>query len=898
MRIPGLRGAYCSLAQPLLAVSLALLPAQLFAQALGPGAAAVETGLLLRQLDGEKRVLMIGAHPDDEDTAMLTALARGQGARTAYLSLTRGEGGQNGIGPELNEGLGILRTGELMSARSLDGAEQFFTRAFDFGFSKTLEDTLRHWPEDEVLRDVVWVVRTFRPQVIIAVFSGTPADGHGHHQVAGVLARRAYQAAADPAQFADQLGGGVEVWAPQKLYQLRRGGGGAAAMVVVETGHLDPLLGRSFYQVAMESRSRHRSQDMGAAQTPGPRTSGGVLVESRVASPGVADDGFYAGIDTTLAGIARGARAPREAELLQLLSEYREALRGAEQELGVLDPDPAVARLLVAPDRLRRAGELGDAAPEGSGKRELLSVLQRREELLASALIASTGVVVELRAGSDRAIPGEETELDLLVWNGGPREVMVYSAEIGLPPGSVVHGDAIQFVPPGEVGSEPSTVLYPTRLSIPSGDLRRWTFKALLPATAELSRLYFLAAPQNGDMYRWPENPSVVVHPGNPAPITARVSLRWDGSSPVVVERNANYVGVNRTTGEFRVPVYVLPRVAVALNRSSMAWPVGEAGPREISVRVSDLAGSGVDGELRLQPPSGWTVSPEQQSVRLAEGDGEAVFRFQLRPGPEVSEGVVTFRAVLSSGGREFDEGVTMIDYPHVDPTPLFQPATLEISYFPVQVAIGSRIGYVEGPGDDGLEALRDLGLEVQPLGPDELRSGPLDGFDAIVLGIRAYETRTDLAAANERILAFARQGGTVVVQYNKYEYPDGDFAPFPVTMSRPHDRVTDPNAIVTFLVPSHPALTSPNRLGEGDFRGWAHERGLYFLNRWDDRYTPLLRMADAGEAPNDGSLVVAKVGDGAYVYTGLALFRQIPEGVPGVFRILANLVSLRGSDL
>jgi LmbE family N-acetylglucosaminyl deacetylase len=358
-----------------LALSLVLGPLRGAGQA--PVVGPVETALLLRQLDGEKRVLMIGAHPDDEDTSLLAALARGHGVRTAYLSLTRGEGGQNLVGSELGEALGILRTGELVAARALDGAEQFFTRAFDFGFSKSLEETLGHWPEEEVLRDVVWIVRSFRPHVIVSVFSGTPSDGHGHHHAAGLFARRAHEVAGDPAHFPDQLALGVEAWAPRKLYELRRGGGPSASFVV-ETGRLDPVLGRSFHQLAMEGRSLHSSQDMGVAQTPGPWGSGGALLDSRVMDSGESGDGLFAGIDTTLAGIARSARAPGEAPLLRALDEFREELQAAVSLLSVVEPGRSTAPLLAASELLRRAKALASEAPVGPGRTELSQVLGRR----------------------------------------------------------------------------------------------------------------------------------------------------------------------------------------------------------------------------------------------------------------------------------------------------------------------------------------------------------------------------------------------------------------------------------------------------------------------------------------------------------------------------------------
>ena len=878
MNIPGLAGPSFRLAGPLLLLFLTAPSDPVSAQLRGPSVGVVEAAELLRQLDGEKRVLMIGAHPDDEDTSMLAALARGHGVRTAYLSLTRGEGGQNLIGPDLEEALGLIRTGELVSARSVDGAEQYFSRAIDFGYSKTLEEALGHWPEEELVGDVVWVVRLFRPHVILSVFTGTPSDGHGQHQAAGVAARLAFEAAADPSRFVDQLALGVEAWATPKLYQLRRGGG-QVADVLVETGQLDPLLGRSFHQVAMESRSRHRSQAQGASQAPGPRASGGTLVESRVSGSGV-EDGFFVGIDTTLVGIARAAGGPAEAVLLELIRAYREALLAAAETLQVADPEPAVAHLVTALSHLEDARAVAAEAPAGLGRTELVNVLERRGATLARAIAAAGGIVVDARADRARVSPGETIGVDVVVWNGGAREIVVTAVDLALPSGWTSSGpvSAPYAVPPGELETIEITVE--------------------VPESAEPSRPYFLTSERDGDLYRWPADPEVMGRPRTPPPIVARVEIARDGSVPVEIERAASYVGVERASGEYRVPLHVLPRMAVQVERRSMAWPAGEAGARSVSVRVSNLSAAGTEGELRLIPRAGWTVSPELHPVELPEPGGEATFAFQIRPTPGAAPGVAGFRAVVTDGGGELDESVVMVDYPHIEPAPLIEPAELWVSYFPVRVAEGLRVGYVQGPGAGDLTGLADLGVDVEALVPEDLRSGSLDRFTTILVGIRAYETRDDLLASNQRLLDFARDGGTVVVQYNQYAFANGDFAPYPVEMARPHDRVTDPDAEVTFLDPGHRALTAPNPLSASDFEGWVQERGLYFLNRWDDRYTPLLRMADPGEEPNSGSLVVARVGEGAYVYTGLALFRQLPRGLPGAFRILANLISLRGSEL
>ncbi len=838
-----------------------------------------EAALLFRQLDGEKRVLMIGAHPDDEDTSMLAALARGYGVQTAYLSLSRGEGGQNLIGSEVNEGLGLLRTGELVAARSIDGGQQFFSRAFDFGFSKSANETFRLWPEEELVRDVTWVIRTFRPHVILSVFTGTPRDGHGQHQAAGISARRAFEVAGDSDAFPDQLELGLEPWAVSKIYQLNQFGSGSPT-VVIQTGDLDPTLGRSFYQIAMASRSQHRSQDMGAAQSPGPRTSGATLLQARVPVDPRGEDGFFTGIDTTLAGLAAAARAPDELALVSHIADYRAAIAVAAELLHPGEPRRSVAALQDAVRELKAALPLAFAAPEGPGRTELVRVLQSREETASQLLLAAAGVIVDVRVGRDRMVAGEEVGVEVVVWNGGRSSISVEEVGLVLPDNwlrSDDDGGALRLAP---------------------GEIREWGFEVQVPESARASRPYFLEEGRNGALYTWPSDPSVMGRPGNPPLIIGRAVIVVDGSAALTVLRGGSHVGVDQADGEYRVPVFVVPGTTVAVEPKTLAWPRGETGPRSVAVTVAALSEAGIDGEVRLTGPPGWEIRPESQSVSIPAGGGATAFRFEVRARDEARPGRVTFQGEVRDGEQVYREGVAFVDYRHIQPAPLFQTAELSISYFPVEVARDLRVGYVMGPGDAGPQALADLGVQVEPLGPEELRSGDLDRFDTLVLGIRAYETRSDLRNSNQRVLEFARRGGTVIVQYNQYQYPAGQFAPLSVEIARPHDRVTDAQADVTLLEPDHPVLSSPNQISEDDFEGWVQERGLYFLNRWDDGFTPLLEMADPGEEPKRGSLLVTRLGEGAYVYTGLALFRQFPNGVPGAFRLLANLVSLRGSDL
>lgn len=920
---------------------LLLLPSWAAAQSVPADRGVVAAGLLLRQLDGVKRVLMVAAHPDDEDTTLLATLARESGARTAYLSLSRGEGGQNLIGPELGTGLGIIRTGELLAARRLDGAEQYFTRAFDFGFSRSAEETLEHWPEEALLEDVVRVIRHFRPHVVISIFEGSPRDGHGQHQASGIVTPRAFEVAGDPERFPDQIREGLEPWAPLKLYTSTRFRPGDATLQI-ETGRLDPLLGRSPFQVAMESRSQHRSQDMGAPQHPGPRSSPLILTRSREGGVAEAresrgptsDDGLFSGVDTTLVGLAARAMAGNGAsgEVISALDAYRVALNRARDGLHALDPTPsaqalaeALIHLRVAQEGVQEGVEEGVQGGAGAGipatgdgaaasLRELRRVLDEREATASRALLAAAGVAVEARTLRDRVVTGGEVEVEFRVWNGGGVPLEEVLPSLDLPQG----WSATPIPPDGAASAEPGFFfggvggrVAAGPATVPSGELTRWRFRVQVPEDADPSREYYLEEPLDGSLYRWPESRRALWGlPGTPPPLAGQVALTFGAPGvastgapstvpvPLRVPVEVPFVEVDKADGEFREPFLVVPRISVSMGRSWLAWPAGEAEPRTLTVHLRGEATEGARGELELELPAGWRAEPARAPFTLAGVGDEVEIAFQVGPDEVPAPGRIRIGArVRDEAGRVYSEGFEIIDYPHIDRVPLYQEAEVAVTIVDARVAEGLRVGYVMGSGDDGAEALRQMGAEVELLGPEELRTVELDRFHTLVLGVRAYETRPDLPARTPRILDFARRGGTVVAQYNKYEYPEGGFAPYPVTMARPHDRITDPTAPVTLLDPASPVFTGPNPIGPGDFDGWVQERGLYFLNEWDPRFVPLLEMADPGLDPVQGGLLVAPVGEGLYIYTGLAFFRQLPEGVPGAFRLLANLASLRASE-
>ena len=788
----------------------------------------------LRMLGGEKRVLMIGAHPDDEDTELLTVLVRGLGAEAAYLSLNRGEGGQNLIGPELGPALGLIRTEELLAARRLDGARQYFTRAYDFGFSKSLDETWRHWPRDTVLKDVVRIVRRFRPQVIVSVFSGTPRDGHGQHQAAGWASREAFQAAGDATRFPELAREeGLAPWTPQKLYRSTWFDT-TATTLVLDGGGLDHAAGLSYHQIAMAGRSLHRSQDMGRIQGLGPSRVRLALVEDRTGR----DAGtLFSGIDTTVAA----GSVPQSASA------------------GGTD----LAGLLALRARWTAAGASAD-----------------RMAHLDRAIVAASGVVCDARSDDDRVVPGQRIAVALECWNTGTEP---HSVSAELRGGRAIRPDSAA-----------------TTLRLEPGALVRREVTATVAPDAPLTAPYFHLSTANPALYDWSTAaPAVRGEPSDAPELTGRFLI--DGAVPS--EREVTLRINDQARGEVRRPLIVVPRVALAIDPATVVWPVGNRVPRRFTVTLTHGARDTTAGTVRLELPAGWPAVPARPFELTREDQREAL-TFEVRPPAAPAEGVVRVRAVARDGaGREYDAGVQTIDYPHIRPRSYPFPAEAMVRVAPLALPASARVGYIRGAADRVPEALAGVGVPVTLLDASALESGDLDRFDAIVVGPRAYETEPALLEYNDRLLAYVRGGGLLLVQYQQQLFFDGGYAPYPLTVGGPsstpgappvvHDRVTEETAPVRLLAPADPAVLLPNRLGDADWQGWVQERGLYFARTWHPAYRPLLETHDPGEPPLEGGLLVAKVGRGTYVYTGLSFFRQLPAGVPGAFRLFANLLAL-----
>jgi LmbE family N-acetylglucosaminyl deacetylase len=794
----------------------------------GTGGVAVLAGAL-KQLGANKRVLMIGAHPDDEYSDLVALFARGMGAQVAYLSLSRGEGGQNLIGPELGPELGIIRSEELLAARRIDGARQFFTRAYDFGYSKTLDEALRFWPRDSVLKDVLDVIRRFRPQIIVSVFSGTPRDGHGQHQVAGLVARQAFEALRDSA------------WGPLKLYRSLYVDT-ASATLRLDAGVLDPVEGRSYHQIAMAGRSRHRSQDEGQLEQPGPRIARLAFIEWRDGGRGTRDgDGLFAGVDTLFPGKAR----------------YAALIDSARVRLNPLRPGG------IVPILARALRELGDADSS-------------QHALLNEALMSAAGVAIDGFADDGIVVPGERVQVEASLWNAGDSGVALGAMDVAAPAGWKVDR------------------LDPAASSVAPGTLASRHFAVTVAADAPRSQPYFLRRPLVGALYDWSGVPGEWRGlPFEPGPLQLVVRLTVAGE-PLVLTREVVYRYRDQSFGEVRRPLFVTRPFDLAVTPDLVVWPIDGAagGPRHFTITVTNRARGPATAQVVSTPPRGWTtLSPE--SLSFQREDESKSLTVTLGLPAAVRPGVYQLKAAVLAGGQRSEGALALIDYPHIRLRAAVHPSTAELRAARIALPALAHVGYVRGASDRVPEALQAVGVPIELLGPDTLARGELSRYDAIVVGSRAYETEPALVASNGRLLDYVRAGGLLIVQYQQYPFVNGGFAPYRLSIARPHDRVTDETAAVTVLDAASPVFHVPNEIGPDDWRGWVQERGLYFAHDWDPAYTPLLEMHDPGEPPLQGGLLVAALGNGTYVYTGLSLFRQLPAGVPGAYRLFANLLAL-----
>lgn len=863
------------------------------------GAAAL--GSAINGLGNTSRVLVIGAHPDDEDTQLIAWLARGRHVETAYLSLTRGDGGQNLIGNDLGEALGVIRTEELLAARRIDGGRQFFTRAYDFGFSKTAEETFRQWPRDTVLGDVIRVVRAFRPQVIVAVFSGTPADGHGHHQVSGILARDAYDLSADTTLFPTAIYG--TPWTTSKLYRRVRATTGATTSMNV--GEYNPLIGRSYAEIAADSRSQHKSQGFGVLQQKGAIIDQIGLEASRVSdiAQAATEGSLFAGVDTTWKRLrALSARA----DVQMALDSAEQIFRLVRESYRPNDPSPVVEPLSRAVRLLRvaRGGagarpwillttdlrfpptmvdesgftrpSLGPGPGPASRSRsapanaELWNGIAVNLARAERALVLAAGVAVEALSPAQN-IPvvtpqkvgvGDTVPVNIAVYNRGRTPVHFVSAAIG---------NGRMFA--ADVPVAPDSTARVTRTAHASVLTAPW-WRAL-----SRNRPFFLTSIDSRDEAQRAEAQAVI----------ARVRLdiaevSVDVTTPVV-NRFADPV-----KGEQLISVAGVPGVSVGLDRLLEYIRAGVLVNRQLKVNILSVYSSPETVSVSLRLPPGLAPDSAVRTRVLTPQAPTATLTFTLTGSVPADRYVV--HAIATHKGQPTQAGFAVINHDHINVTRLQTASSMWLTAVQAVVPARVRVAYIPGVGDIGWDVLRQLDVNAEKIDPAALPTTDFSKYTAVVVGPRAYAASEALVENNPRLLEFARKGGTLVVQYGQQEMMRPGIMPYPIQLARSAERVTVENAPVTVLAPGARLLNTPNKIVPRDWEDWVQERALYMPTTFEKNYTPILQMNDPGEPPNKGAILAAPYGRGQYVYVTLALFRQLHNGVPGAARIFLNLVS------
>jgi len=816
---------------------------------------ATGLGQMLKRLNTTASALMIGAHPDDEDTALLTYLARGESARTAYLSLTRGDGGQNIIGPELGEALGVIRTEELLQARRLDGAEQYFTRAYDYGFSKTLDEAKSKWDEKVILCDTVRVIRDFRPLVVISQFSGTPTDGHGQHQFAGYISPLAVKAAADPTQCTDA---GIP-WQVKKFYVRHGFRATGEPQLKINTGKYDPLLGRSYFEIAMEARSQHKSQEQGVLELRGDQFSGLNLVGNVTKETGVFD-----GIDISVAGASRDLPISAES-----LAEYQAALDTIQRNLNIQTPERLVPDLVRVWSILQKQAQ---TMRSEAGR----VFIESRLKHLGEAIVMASGIQIDALADAETVVPGESIFIGAKAYLPHKETSQIKHMELVLPSGWTVSNE--------ETPKTASSAFVAREV----GSASRY-FKLTVPANWQPTQPYWLKTDREGDMFRWANDDASQTQPFQQAEMKLAVTLDVQGTE-IVVERPVEFRFADDIRGEIRRIVNVVPPISISLERDLLIVP---RGPRRIqgnfSVRVSNNTGGELKVSLHTIKPGVGTVTTElAESEMILKARETAITNLNIGVIGEMKSPPFEIGVVAKVGSSFYSDEMKSVAYPHIQTHRYYKRAKTKVVMLDI-VTERRKIGYVAGSGDRVPEAIKQMGFDIEMITERELASGNLSRFDTIVVGIRAYQVRPDVVANNTRLLDYAKNGGTLIVQYQLPPYAQ-NYAPFPAQQAQ---RVADENAKVTVLDPAHSIFNSPNKITDEDFKGWVQERNLYNFSTMDAAYTPLLESHDAGEAENKGGLVIAKVGKGNYIYCSYSMFRQLPAGVPGAYRLFANMLSL-----
>ena len=940
----------------------------------------VALGLALRHLSNTGVFMQATAHPDDENNGLLVMLNRGLGYRTALATATRGNGGQNEIGPELFEALGVLRTEELTAMHRFDGAEQYFTRAVDFGYSFSVEETFEKWGQEEIIGDFVRLIRMIRPDVILSLRPDGTTGGL-HHQASAMLAREAFQRAGDPLRYADQLTAGLRPWQPKKFYiQAGRFGGSpeasqdrGAKIVSVNLATYDRLLGRTYAEIGTEARSMHKCQGMAQLLAlPGPANSSFQLVDSNLQGKMQrADASLFDGVDASIEGLAEfaGPKPPRD--LTRGLGAIASLVKEAQRNFDTHDDQATLQPLLEGLRAVRAVRAQLRGLPIAEDARfEIDFRLRQKEREFQQAIVLADSIRVEALADDGTVVPGQPVRVSLIVANRGTVSVNVgrvgfdgFAEDTGCAlttvGGPAPSGPRVSSLAADQVARCDAALRVPedARISEPywhrAGEAGRYTFDADAPfglpyrptpfyvqvtfgfGTGTEEVIYGLPVQYRyqGNIFSGEKRAELLVVP----PLSVRVSPEI-GILPLSASKGpsptATATAATSTLARGATPGATGQQAAAARGRGAApsgaqtasaaqgrggattttpqrgrgaapgrggvaAAPTPPPPPaprpsREVRVTVVNLSKGPAASEVALELPQGWTASPASETVSLSREDESRTVRFQVSPPDDTAVGNYQVHATAKLASRSFNRGYQLIEYPHIRRQHIYYPADTTLKVMDVRTAPDTlTVGYIMGVGDEVPQAIEQLGVKVEALDAQDLAWGDLARFNTIVTGIRAYEARSDLRANNERLLEYVRNGGTLVVQYNKLEFNEASYGPYPAKVST--DRVTDENAPVSLLTPFDPVFTSPNQITDASWQGWVQERGLYFLGERDSRYRDLVQLEDP--FPNNrgvrtGALVTTTYGKGRWTYVGLGLWRELTAGVDGSYQLLANLIS------
>lgn len=838
------------------------------------GAAGVYQSLLKLPMVGS--FASIGAHPDDDDSGLLAYVSRSEHARTANTVSTRGDGGQNAIGPELYQGLGVVRTEELLAARRLDGAEQYFTRAFDFGYSKTFEETIGFWGEETILEDLVRFIRAWRPDVILNHhgMEYQNVSGHGHHQATGYILPQAIELAADPNAFPELIAEGLLPWETQKVYL--RGAVNGVAHLEVDRGEYDPILGRSYDEIGAESRSYHRTQTMGRLQNVGQSRTKFYLDSSTVGYRET-ETSFFDGLDTTISGIAR--HAGDEEHNVPFLGEdllaVEKQVNKAIAVFNPLHPEMVVPHLTqVLADFREIKNDVLTSSLSEAKQDYIVFYLDQKIEETQETIIKAAGLKLEVFSDEELYIPGETMTASVNIINRS--DLPITLDEIGLYSGETSVVKAVEHaLPYNVVLSEKMGLTLP--LDTPTSRIF-WKLEEGTPGSL-------------GSLIVDPSEYGLINEPFRPHPVSGFATVTIGGEEVSLVQPS-QYRITDTATGEFRSSTAVVEPISVQMTPANqVVTQSSEAQTVEFTVRVTNNKSTARDVTVELVTSELMIVKDQQQTISFSEKGETRSLQFAVTIPADIPSEAYRVQAVVRDGNQSYTEGYQTINYPHIDRHHLYSSATSSIVLFDLAVERDLTIGYIMGP-DDGIPvALAQVGINVVMLEEGRLDTVDLSQFDTIVTARFAYEYRDDLVANNARLLEWVEDGGVLIVQYNRGAWNNLNVSPYPTVINR--DRVSDERAKIDILVPDHPIFNYPNKITEEDFAGWHQERGLYFLGEWDDRYIPLMASNDPGEDPQLGGMVWTPYGEGGWLYTGYAFFRQVPGGVPGGLRLFSNMLSL-----